>query len=329
MPRVAVLDDYQGVALAMADWTALPPRCRVQVFRDHLTDLEALAERLGDFEIVTCMRERTPFGRDLLERLPNLRLLVTTGMRNAAIDLEAATDRGVLVCGTASGPEGPPAELTWGLILALVRRIPQEDAATRRGQWGTTIGMSLEGRVLGVLGLGRLGAKVARAGLAFEMSVIAWSENLTAERAAQCGATLVSKDELFSRSDILSVHVQLSARTRGLVGSRELSLMKPTAYLVNTARGPIVDEAALVHALQTRAIAGAGLDVFDQEPLPPDHPFKQLDNTLLMPHAGYVTEAQYRIRYRDTVEDIAAYLAGSPLRVLNPQAQAISRGVSR
>jgi phosphoglycerate dehydrogenase-like enzyme len=329
MLHVAVLDDYQGVALAMADWTTLPSWCRVQVFRDHLTDLEALAERLRDFEIVACMRERTPFGRDLLVRLPKLKLLVTTGMRNAAIDLEAAAERGVLVCGTASGPEGPPAELTWGFILALIRHIPREDAATRRGQWGTTIGMSLEGRVLGVLGLGRLGAKVARVGVAFEMSVIAWSHNLTAERAAQCGATLVTKDELFSRSDILTVHVQLSARTRGLVGGHELSLMKPTAYLVNTARGPIVDEAALVRALQTRAIAGAGLDVFDQEPLPPDHSFTQLDNTLLMPHAGYVTEAQYRIRYRDTVEDIAAYLAGSPLRVLNPKAQAISRGVSR
>jgi phosphoglycerate dehydrogenase-like enzyme len=319
MPRVAVLDDYQGVALQMADWSVLAPDCRVQVFRDHLTDLDALADRLRDFEVVTCMRERTPFRRDLLERLPNLRLLVTTGMRNAAIDVEAATALGVLVCGTASGPESPPAELTWGLILALVRHIPREDAATRLGHWGTTVGMSLGNRVLGVLGLGRLGATVARVGVAFGMSVIAWSQNLTAERAAQCGATLVTKDELFVRSDILTIHVQLSERTRGLVGARELALMKRTAYLINTARGPIVDETALVHALQARAIAGAGLDVFDQEPLPPDHPFKQLDNTLLMPHAGYVTEEQYRVRYRDTVEDIAAYLRGTPLRVLNPK----------
>jgi len=319
MPRVAILDDYHGVALEMADWSALAPDCRVQVFRDHLTDRDALADRLRDFDVVTCMRERTPFRRDLLERLPNLRLLVTTGMRNAAIDVEAATDLGVLVCGTAGGPESPPAELTWGLILALVRHIPREDAATRRGHWGTTVGMSLENRVLGVLGLGRLGAKVARVGATFEMSVIAWSQNLTAERAAQCGATLVTKDELFARSDILTIHVQLSERTRGLVGARELSLMQPTAYLINTARGPIVDETALVQALQARAIAGAGLDVFDQEPLPPDHPFKQLDNTLLMPHAGYVTEAQYRVRYRDSVEDIAAYLRGAPLRVLNPK----------
>jgi len=319
MRKVAILDDYQGVALQLADWSVLAPECRVEVFRDHLTDLDALADRLRDFEIVTCVRERTPFGRDLLERLPNLRLLVTTGMRNAAIDVAAAKELGIVVCGTAGGPESPPAELTWGLILALVRHIPREDAATRGGHWGTTVGMSLEGRVLGVLGLGRLGAKVAKVGVSFEMSVIAWSENLTAEQAARCGATRVTKDELFARSDILTIQVQLSARTRGLVGARELSLMKPTAYLINTARGPIVDEAALVNALQARTIAGAGLDVFDEEPLPADHPFKKLDNTLLMPHAGYVTDAQYRVRYRDTVENVAAYLRGTPLRVLDPK----------
>lgn len=325
MPKVAILDDYQGVALQMADWSVLPSDCQVRAFNDHVNDLEPLVDRLQDFEIVTCMRERTPFRRDLLERLPNLRLLVTTGMRNAAIDLKAATDLGILVSGTAGGPDAPPAELTWGLILALARHIPQENAATREGHWGTTVGMSLEGKVLGVLGLGRLGTKVAKVGVAFEMSVIAWSQNLTAERAAQCGATLVSKDELLARSDILSIHVQLSARTRGLVGARELSLMKPTAYLINTARGPIVDEAALVQALQSRTIAGAGLDVFDQEPLPPDHPLKRLDNALLMPHAGYVTQDQYQVRYRDTVEDVAAYFKGEPLRVLNPEARATAR----
>jgi phosphoglycerate dehydrogenase-like enzyme len=325
MPKVAVLDDYQGVALEMADWSILPRDCRVQVFRDHLSDLDPLAARLRDFEVISCMRERTPFGRDLLERLPNLRLLVTTGMRNAAIDLKAATDLGILVCGTAGGPDAPPAELTWGLILALVRHIPREDAATRAGHWGTTVGMSLENKVLGVLGLGRLGAKVAKVGVAFEMSVIAWSQNLTPEGAAQHGATLVAKDELFARSDILSIHVQLSARTRGLVGARELSLMKPTAYLINTARGPIVDEAALVQALKARTITGAGLDVFDQEPLPPGHPLLSLDNTLLAPHAGYVTRDQYQVRYRETVEDIAAYLKGEPLRVLNPEGRATAR----
>jgi phosphoglycerate dehydrogenase-like enzyme len=325
MPKVAVLDDYQAVALEMADWSILPRDCQIRVFRDHLSDLDALTTRLREFEVITCMRERTPFDRNLLERLPNLRLLVTTGMRNAAIDLNAATDLGVLVCGTAGGPEAPPAELTWGLILALVRHIPREDAATRAGHWGTTIGMSLENKVLGVLGLGRLGAKVAKVGVAFEMSVIAWSQNLTPEKATQHGATLVAKDELFARSDILSIHVQLSARTRGLVGARELSLMKPTAYLINTARGPIVDEAALVQALKARTIAGAGLDVFDQEPLPAGHPLLSLDHTLLAPHAGYVTREQYEVRYRDTVEDIAAYLIGKPLRVLNPEARPTAR----
>jgi phosphoglycerate dehydrogenase-like enzyme len=325
MPKIAVLDDYQGVALEMADWSVLPPACQVQVFRDHLTDSEALAERLQDFEVVTCMRERTPFGRELLERLPHLRLLVTTGMRNAAIDVKAATDLGVVVCGTGSGPDAPPAELTWGLILALVRHIPREDALTRAGHWGATVGMSLEDKVLGVLGLGRLGGKVAKVGVAFGMSVIAWSQNLTAERAAQHAATLVTKDELFSRSDILTVHVQLSARTRGLVGARELSLMKPTAYLINTARGPIVEEAALVQALQARSIAGAGLDVFDQEPLPPGHPLTLLDNTILVPHIGYVTTDQYRVRYRETVENIVAYLNGAPIRVLNPEVHATAR----
>jgi phosphoglycerate dehydrogenase-like enzyme len=254
--------------------------------------------------------------------LPDLRLLVTTGMRNAAIDLDAATDLGILVCGTAGGPDSPPAELTWGLILALVRHIPRENSDIRHGHWGTTLGMSVEGKVLGVVGLGRLGGKVATVGVAFGMSVIAWSQNMTTERAAQYGATLVSKDELFTRSDIVTIHVQLSARTRGLVGARELRLMQPTAYLINTARGPIVDEAALVQTLQARTIAGAGLDVFDQEPLPPGHPLLALDNTILVPHVGYVTREQYQVRYSDTVENVAAYLRGEPLRVLNPQALA-------
>jgi phosphoglycerate dehydrogenase-like enzyme len=309
----------------MADWSVLPSACRVQVFRDHLDNGAALVERLRAFEVITCMRERTPFPRHLLERLPGLRLLVTTGMRNAAIDLQAATDLGILVCGTDGGPSGPPAELTWGLILALVRHIPREDAAVRQGRWGVALGMSLGGQVLGVLGLGRLGGRVATVGVAFGMSVIAWSQNLTAERAAQYGATLVTRDELFARSDIVTIHVQLSERTRGLVGARELRLMKPTAYLINTARGPIVDEAALVQALQARTIAGAGLDVFDQEPLPAGHPLMGLDNTILVPHVGYVTKEQYQVRYRDTVENVAAYLQGEPLRVLNPQALATAR----
>lgn len=326
MTHVAVLDDYQNVALQMADWNTLPADCHLQVFNDHLADLDALVKRLHDFDIITCMRERTPFRRDLLQRLPSLRLLVTAGMRNAAIDLQAATDLGILVCGTDGGPLGPPAELTWGLILALVRHIPHEDAATRNGHWGTTIGMSLEGKTLGVIGLGKLGGRVATAGVAFGMSVIAWSQNLTAEQAATLGATRVDKDELFKRSDIISVNVQLSERTRGLIGARELALMKPTAYLINTARGPIIDEPALIQALQTRAISGAGLDVFDQEPLPPQHPFMTLDNTLIVPHIGYATKAQYEVRYRETVENVTAYLRGEPLRVLNPEVMATARG---
>jgi phosphoglycerate dehydrogenase-like enzyme len=319
MTSIAVLDDYQGVSQQLADWSILPEGCVVQVFRDHLSDLDAVAERLREFEVVCAMRERTPFPRELLERLPNLRLLVTAGMRNASIDTEAATDLGVLVCGTDGGPTNPPAELNWGLILALARHIHQEDAATRRGHWGTTLGPSLEGKVLGVLGLGRLGAAVAKVGVAFEMSVIAWSQNLTQERAAQHGATLVSKDELFQQSDVVSVHVQLSERTLGLVGARELALMKPTALLINTARGPIVEEAALINALRNGTIAGAGLDVFDQEPLPADHPFLQMDNTLLTPHLGYATPEQLSIRYQGTVEDIGAFMEGSPIRALNPE----------
>ena len=325
MTSIAVLDDYQGVSQQLADWSILPEGCNVQVFRDHLSDLDAVAERLREFDVVCAMRERTPFSRELLERLPTLRLLVTTGMRNASIDTEAATDLGVLVCGTDGGPTNPPAELNWGLILALARHIHQEDAATRRGHWGTTLGPSLEGKVLGVLGLGRLGAAVAKVGVAFEMSVIVWSQNLTQERAAQHGAILVSKDELFRQSDIVSVHVQLSERTVGLVGARELGLMKPTALLINTARGPIVDEAALIEALRNGTIAGAGLDVFDQEPLPADHPFLQMDNTLLTPHLGYATPEQLSIRYQGTVENIGAFLEGSPIRALNPEALETAR----
>ena len=325
MTSIAVLDDYQGVSQQLADWSILPEGCNVQVFRDHLGDLDAVAERLREFEVVCAMRERTPFPRELLERLPNLRLLVTTGMRNASIDTEAATNLGVLVCGTDGGPTNPPAELNWGLILALARHIHQEDAATRRGHWGTTLGPSLEGKVLGVLGLGRLGAAVAKVGVAFEMTVIAWSQNLTQERAAQHGATLVSKDELFQQSDVVSVHVQLSERTLGLVGARELALMKPTALLINTARGPIVDEAALIDALRNGTIAGAGLDVFDQEPLHDDHPFLQMDNTLLTPHLGYATPEQLSIRYQGTVEDIGAFMEGSPIRALNPEALETAR----
>jgi phosphoglycerate dehydrogenase-like enzyme len=261
------------------------------------------------------MRERTPFRRSLVERLPNLKLLVTTGMRNAAFEMPAAKDRGVLVCGTG-GQATPTAELSWGLILGCVRHIAEEDRATRAGRWQTTIGPTLHGATLGCLGLGNLGSQVARVGVTFGMNVIAWSQNLTPERAEQVGARLVSKEELFAQSDVISVHLVLSDRTRGLVGAGELALMKPTAFLVNTSRGPIVDEGALIEALRMRRIAGAGIDVFDEEPLPPDHPFLKLDNTLITPHLGYVTLETYDRFYGEAVEDILAWLSGSPVRVL-------------
>lgn len=316
MTRVAILDDYQHVALQMADWGTLPADVEVRVFSDHLTDQNALVERLKDYEIIMAMRERTPFPRGLFERLPQLRLLTTTGMRNAAIDLQAATDHGVTVCGTG-GVLPPTAELTWGLILALLRHIPREDHATRAGQWQVSMGLGLHGKVLGVIGLGNLGAQVATVGKAFQMSVLAWSQNLTREKADQVGVALVSKDELLSQSDIVSIHLVLSARTRGLLGARELGLMKPSAYLVNTSRGPIVDEQALVSALQGKAIAGAALDVFDEEPLPLDHPLRHLENTVITPHIGYVTVETYKIFFEQTVENIRAFLNGAPVRVIN------------
>ena len=299
----------------MADWTILRSNAQVQVFGDHLTGLDAVAERLEDFEIVVAMRERTPFPRGLLERLPRLKLLVTTGMRNASIDMEAAADLGVVVSGT-EGIRYPTAELTWALILALLRHIPREDRETRAGRWQVSMGIGLRDKVLGVMGLGNLGSQVATIGVAFGMSVIAWSQNLTVERAAQFGTTLVSKDELLSRSDIVTIHLVLSDRTKGLVGPRELALMKPTAYLINTSRGPIVDEKALVEALQKKDIAGAGLDVFDQEPLPLDHSLRSLENTVITPHIGYVTTETFKVFFADVVEDIQAFLGGSPTRVL-------------
>jgi len=317
MTRVAILDDYQRVALRMADWKSLPADTEVVVFEDHLSDPGAVAKRLADFDAVVAMRERTAFPRTLLERLPRLRLLITTGMRNASIDVRAATDRGIVVCGTGGLPY-PTAELTWGLILALFRRIPAEDRATRDGRWQTTLGLGLNGKTLGVLGLGTLGSRVAKVGKAFEMDVVAWSQNLTAARAAEAGAALVGHDELLSRSDVVTIHLVLGDRTRGLIGARELGLMKPSAHLVNTSRGPIVDEAALVAALREGKIAGAGLDVFDEEPLPADHPFRRLPNTVITPHLGYVTEETYRIFYRNALEDVQAYLAGAPVRVLQP-----------
>jgi phosphoglycerate dehydrogenase-like enzyme len=317
MTRVAILDDYQNVAMGLADWKSLPAGTEVVAFRDHLHELDAVAKRLADFDVVVAMRERTAFPRALLEKLPKLRLLVTTGMRNASIDVKAAVEGGITVCGT-SGLPYPTAELTWALVLALFRRIAVEDRTTREGKWQTTLGLGLNGKTLGVIGLGTLGSRVARYGKAFEMEVLAWSQNLTAERAAEVGATLVGKDELLRRSDVVSIHLVLSDRSRGLVGARELGLMKRTAYLVNTSRGPIVDEAALIRALQDGTIAGAGLDVFEPEPLPLDHPFRKLPNTVITPHLGYVTEETYRVFFGHALEDVQAFLRGAPVRVLKP-----------
>jgi len=317
MTRVAILDDYQNVARRMADWASLPAGTDVVVFPDHLKEMGAVAARLADFDAVVAMRERTAFPRALLERLPRLKLLVTTGMRNASIDVGAAVERGITVCGT-SGLPYPTAELTWGLILALARHIPTEDRATREGRWQVSCGLGLNGKTLGVIGLGGLGSRVAKIGSAFEMEVIAWSQNLTAARAAEVGAKLVSKDELLVRSDVVSIHLVLGDRSRGLLGAADLARMKPTAFLINTSRGPIVDEAALVAALRQGTIAGAGLDVYDEEPLPLDHPLRNLPNTVITPHLGYVTEEGYRIFYGHALEDVKAWLAGQPVRVLRP-----------
>ena len=316
MARVAILDDYQNVARRMADWASLLAGTEVVVFSDHLSDPDAVAKRLEDFDAVVAMRERTPFPRALLERLPRLKLLVTTGMRNASIDVAAAVDRKITVCGTAGLPY-PTAELAWALILALFRRIPAEDRATREGRWQVSCGLGLNGKTLGVVGLGGLGSRVAKIGLAFEMQVIAWSQNLTAARAAEIGATLVTKDELLARSDVVSIHLVLGDRSRKLFGARELAMMKPSAYLINTSRGPIVEEAALLSALKEKRIAGAGLDVFDVEPLPLDHPLRKLDNVVITPHLGYVTVQNYRTYFAGVIEDITAWLGGKPVRLMS------------
>ncbi len=315
MARIAVLDDYQRAAHRFADWSRLSGH-EVTFFHEPLAEP---ALTLEPFEVVCAMRERTAFPAGLFARLPNLRLLVTTGMRNAAVDLDAASAHGVTVCGTTAAGT-PTAELAWGLILALARHVPEEDARMRAGGWQQTVGTGLAGKTLGILGLGRLGSAVAAIGAAFGMQVVAWSENLTAERAAECGAELVTKDELISTADVVTIHLVLGERTRGLIGARELGLMKPTAFLVNTSRGPIVDEAALVAALETGEIAGAGLDVYDDEPLALDHRLRSAPNTVLTPHLGYVTEENYRTFYEQTVEDVEAFLAGAPVRVLSPTA---------
>jgi phosphoglycerate dehydrogenase-like enzyme len=310
--KVTLLDDYQDVALSMAPWDRLD--AEVVALHSHLVGDELVAALAGS-DVVVAMRERTAFDQALLDRLPDLRLLVTTGMVNAAIDLDAASARGVVVCGTR-GRQSSTAELTWALVLALTRRLVHEDAAVRAGGWQTTIGPELDGRTLGVLGLGRLGSIVAGYGRAFGMRVLGWSANLDPGYARELGAEPVALDDLLVRADVVTIHLRLSDRTRGLLGARELDLIGPEGYLVNTSRGPIVDEPALVEALRTGWIACAGLDVYDVEPLPADHPLRTAPRTVLTPHIGYVAVDSYRAFFADAVEDVRAWLAGAPVRVL-------------
>jgi phosphoglycerate dehydrogenase-like enzyme len=315
---MAVLDDYQRAAARFADWTALADRIDTVFFHDHEPDPTRLAERLAPFDVICAMRERTVLDADLLARLPALKLVVTTGMRNAAIDVAAANARGIVVCGTGARPTGTP-ELTWALILALARGLPMESESVRTGGWQLGIGRDLHGATIGIVGLGRVGARVAAVARAFGMHGIAWSPNMTDARAAEHGFECVGRDALMSRSDFVVVCMQLGPSTRGLIGRRELALMKPTAFLVNTSRGPLVDEDALLEALAARRIAGAGLDVFAEEPLPASHPFRTMDNVIATPHVGYVTQAGYRLFYGETVEDVAAWLDGAPIRVISGQ----------
>lgn len=317
--RIAILDDYQGVALDSADWSGLD--ADIAVFREHLGDDDALVAAVADADVIVAMRERTPFPRAVLSRLPELRLLVTTGMRNAAIDVAAANELGIAVCGTRSGA-APTAELAWALILGLVRGVASDDAVVRAGGWQTSVPGDLEGSTLGIVGVGRLGRRVAAIGRAFGMDVIAWSPNLTAERAADAGAAAVSKAELFERADVVTVHLVLGETTRGLIGADDLRRMRRTAVLVNTSRGPIIDEDALLQAVAEHWIAGVGLDVYETEPLPADHWMRHPDavggtRVLRSPHMGYVTRANYRTFYGDAVDDIAAFAAGAPVRVLS------------
>ena len=314
--RVAILDDYQNVALKIADWSPLVGRVQAVEFTEPFADMDAAAAALAGFPVVIAMRERTPFPAALFDRLPDLKLLVTTGMRNLSIDMEAAKARGVTVCGTALLPY-PAAELTWGLLMALSLHIPRDAQAMRDGGWQGSAGCSLYGRTLGIIGLGKQGRQVARFANAFHMDVVAWSRSLTQAEAVLQDANRVELDELLAMSDIVTVHVVLNEGTRGLIGARELGLMKPSALLVNTARGPIVDEAALLDALHSGQIAGAAIDVYDQEPLPADHKLRRAPNTVLTPHTGYVTEENLTLMYAQAVEDIAAFLDGKPERVLN------------
>lgn len=312
--RLAILDDYQGVAVQMGPWDRLPG-LEITHFRDTLRDQDALAERLAPFDGILAIRERTAFPRALLDRLPNLRLMITTGARNRSMDAAAMAERGIVFCGTPSYGD-PTTDITWGLILNLMRDLPAQQASLRAGGWQTAVGPGTEGKTLGVVGLGKLGARAAKVGLAFGMKVIAWSQNLTEERAAEVGVTRVDKDTLLATADVVTLHLILSERSRGIIGAADLKKMKPSAYIVNTSRGPLIDQDALIAALKDGTIAGAGLDVYDVEPLPPGHPILGAPNTMLTPHLGYVTAQNYSAYFNGAVEAIAAFNAGSPIRVI-------------
>jgi phosphoglycerate dehydrogenase-like enzyme len=316
--RCAILDDYQNVALKMADWSPVAQDIDIKVFQEPLGGADKVIQALADFDIVCGMRERTPFPRAVIEALPKLRLLITTGARNASFDFHAAKERNVIVCGTPS-IGNPTAGIAVGLMLELTRRIGFENVRMKSGQlWQTTIGLDLEGQTLGVVGLGKLGMRVASIAKTFGMNVIAWSQNLTPEKCRDAGVEYASKEDLLRRADLITIHVVLSQRTRGLIGANELGLMKPTAFLINTSRGPIIEEAALLTALTENRIAGAGLDVFDVEPLPLEHPLRRLDNVVLTPHLGYVSVQNYRAYFAGVVEDIRAWLDGKPVRLIAP-----------
>jgi phosphoglycerate dehydrogenase-like enzyme len=305
--KIAILDDYQNVALKMADWSALRSRASIEVFSDSISNPDDLVARLLPFDVICVMRERTPLPRGIIERLPQLKLIVSTGPKNSSIAIDAAEERGIVVKNTR-GSLTAPIELTWALIMASARNLTLEAASLRAGGWQQGLGHELKGKTLGVLGLGRIGGKIARIAQAFEMKVITWSDRTTEQQAAEVGATLVPKEQFFAQADILTIHLVLVDATRGLVGANELAQMKPTSWLVNTSRGPIVDEVALIQALKEKRLAGAALDVFNVEPLPEDHPFRTLDNVLATPHLGYVSREQYEGYYSDTVQNIATWL---------------------
>jgi D-3-phosphoglycerate dehydrogenase len=314
--RCAILDDYQNVALKMADWSKVAVDLDIKVFTEHIGGPDAVVKALQGFSIVSAMRERTGFPRAVIEKLPDLKLLMTTGARNASIDVAACNERGIVVCGTPS-VGSPTSGIAVGLMLELTRRIGYECNRMKSGvPWQTTIGLDLEGLTLGVLGLGKLGTRTSRIAQAFGMKVIAWSQNLTPEKCKEVGVDYVSKEDLFRQADFITIHLVLSQRSRGLVGATEFGLMKPSAYIINTSRGPIIEEAAMLAALRGNKIAGAGLDVFDTEPLPLEHPFRKMDNVVLTPHLGYVATQNYRAYFAGVVDDIRAFLDGKPVRVM-------------